>query len=81
MDLTALTPEDKAELKRSNSGNLPVNLLYPPNYPDDPAIMLPEFIWPSQALEALNRVAPESDEPSETVEAANDSDQDQANAG
>ena len=83
LDMTKLTPEDKAELSRCDMKNLPVNLIYPPNYPDEPAIMLPEFISPGIALEALSRIEPEPDQPSEAVQAAknNDGDQNQPDAG
>ena len=37
--------------------NLPVNLIYPADYPNRPAIMLPEFVSPAVVLEALERVA------------------------
>ena len=50
----------KDELIRTEMKNLPVNLIYPADYPNSPAIMLPEFLSPSVALEALERIAPES---------------------
>jgi len=83
LDMTKLTPEDKAELSRCDMKNLPVNLIYPPNYPDEPAIMLPEFLSPGVALEALGRIEPKPDQPSETVEAAknNDGEHSQSSAG
>ena len=72
----------KAELARSEMNNLPVNLLYPADYPNSPAIMLPEFISPGIALEALNRIAPKSKQQADDkAEAAKDSDKDTAHAG
>ena len=75
----------KAELARSEMNNLPVNLLYPADYPESPAIMLPEFISPAVALEALNRIAPKTEQQEESAdnkaEAARDSDDDTAHAG
>ena len=72
----------KAELARSEMNNLPVNLLYPADYPESPAIMLPEFISPAVALEALNRIAPKSKQQADDkAEAAKDSDKDTAHAG
>jgi thiol:disulfide interchange protein len=44
------------DLKRVNRSNIPVNLIYPPNYPDEPAILLEELITPEQVLTALNRM-------------------------
>lgn len=46
----------KNELVRTDMKNLPVNLIYPADYPARPAIMLPEFISPEVALEALERI-------------------------
>ncbi len=65
LDMTGNDPEYKAELNRCGMKNLPVNLLYPADYPESPAIMLPEFLSPGIALEALDRVAPPED-PAET---------------
>ena len=48
------------DLARADRRNIPVNLLYPADYPDRPAIMLEEIISPAQALEALDRIAPKS---------------------
>ncbi len=60
--MTKVTQVHKDELNRSGMKNLPVNLLYPADYPDSPAIMLPEIISPEIALEALSRVAPKEPE-------------------
>ncbi len=44
------------DLKRVNRSNIPVNLIYPPNYPEEPAILLEELISPDDALVALARM-------------------------
>lgn len=44
------------DLLRADQNYLPVNLIYPPNYPEEPAILLNELIWPSDALLALERM-------------------------
>ena len=73
------------DLARSEMHNIPLNLIYPADYPESPAIMLPEFISPAVALEALNRIAPETEQQEESAdnkaEAARDSDDDTAHAG
>lgn len=52
----------KKELARTDQKNIPVNLVYPADYPNSPAIMLGELIGPADALKALNKIAPETDE-------------------
>ena len=70
------------DLARSEMHNIPLNLIYPADYPESPAIMLPEFISPGIALEALNRIAPKSKQQADDkAEAAKDSDKDTAHAG
>ncbi len=44
------------DLARSNRSVIPVNLVYPPNYPEEPAILLEELISPADALKALARM-------------------------
>ena len=44
------------DLKRADRRILPVNLIYPPNYPEEPAILLEELISPGDALKALARM-------------------------
>ena len=61
----------KQELKRTDMSNLPVNILYPADYPERPAIMLPEWVGPATALEALDRIAPPGSNAGETVVADN----------
>lgn len=48
----------KTELARAERHNIPVNLVYPADYPNRPAILLEEWISPADALEALNKIAP-----------------------
>ena len=48
------------DLARAERKNIPVNLVYPADYPARPAILLEELFGPNQALEALDRIAPES---------------------
>jgi len=55
--MTSNAPVYKNELIRTEMKNLPVNLIYPADYPNRPAIMLPEFVSPAVVLEALERVA------------------------
>ena len=48
----------KRDLARADGrATIPVNLIYPPNYPDEPAILLEDLISPGEALEALSRVS------------------------
>lgn len=49
------------ELARAERSNIPVNLVYPADYPKRPAILLEEIISPGQALDALDRIAPTED--------------------
>ncbi|QDT11208.1 hypothetical protein [Planctomycetes bacterium K23_9] len=44
------------DLARADRQILPVNLIYPPNYPEEPAILLDEFIGPADALKVLERM-------------------------
>lgn len=57
VDMTSNAPVYKNELIRTEMKNLPVNLIYPADYPNRPAIMLPEFVSPAVVLEALERIA------------------------
>lgn len=47
-----------AELNRTDSKNIPVNLIYPADYPNSPAIMLPEVLSPTLVLKVLERFTP-----------------------
>ena len=44
------------DLARADRSVIPVNLIYPPNYPEEPAILLEELISPGQALDVLARM-------------------------
>jgi hypothetical protein len=44
------------DLLRVDRSIIPVNLIYPPNYPQEPAILLEGFIGPNDALEVLARM-------------------------
>jgi hypothetical protein len=48
------------DLARADRSSIPVNLVYPADYPARPAILLEELISPAQALEALAKIAPTS---------------------
>jgi len=52
-DDTAIDPRIKADLARFNRSNLPVNIIVPTD-PDQPLIMMPEFISPAEALQGLD---------------------------
>ena len=44
------------DLKRADRSIIPVNLIYPPNYPEEPAILLEALISPGDALKVLARM-------------------------
>ena len=44
------------DLSRVDRVQIPVNLIYPPNYPEEPAVLLEELISPDDALKALARM-------------------------
>ena len=44
------------EIERTDRDNLPVNLIYPPNYPEEPAIMLNELVVPADVQKVLDRM-------------------------
>lgn len=47
----------KQDLSRADGRvSIPVNLIYPADYPNSPAILLEELISPSDALSALERM-------------------------
>lgn len=58
VDMTGNEQLYKTDLARAERNNIPVNLIYPTDYPNRPAILLEEIFGPSQALEALNQIAP-----------------------
>ena len=54
--VTASTVKEIADLARADRKIIPVNLIYPADYPSRPAILLEEVISPQDALDALGRV-------------------------
>ncbi len=44
------------DLKRADRSIIPVNLIYPANYPEEPAILLEALISPADALKVLARI-------------------------
>ncbi len=55
VDMTAQEQEKTDDLSRADRKIIPVNLIYPSDYPNRPAILLEEMIGPEQILEALER--------------------------
>ena len=60
-DITDNSSEQSETIKQdlSRAGgrvSIPVNLIYPADYPNSPAILLEELISPSDALAALKRM-------------------------
>lgn len=45
-----------SELERTESDNLPTNLIYPPNYPAEPAIKLDPLFGPKEISKVLDRM-------------------------
>lgn len=58
VDMTGKEAVYNDDLARADRSSIPVNLVYPADYPNRPAILLEELISPAQALEALNKIAP-----------------------
>ena len=58
MDMTDYDEVMTVDLARADRSNIPVNLIYPVDYPARPAILLEELITPGKALKALDKVAP-----------------------
>lgn len=56
MDDTLREERIAADLKRVDRTIIPVNLIYPPNYPQEPAILLESLFGPSDALKVLARM-------------------------
>ena len=44
------------DLKRVDRTVIPVNLIYPPNYPEEPAILIDALYSPDEALKVLARM-------------------------
>lgn len=56
VDDTKREPRHAADIKRCDRSLLPVNLIYPHNYPQEPAILLDAAFSPSDALKILGRM-------------------------
>jgi thiol:disulfide interchange protein len=56
IDDTEKDPRISRDLARSDRSIIPVNIVYPPNYPHEPAILLEELISPADALRVLERM-------------------------
>ena len=57
VDMTGKEAVYNTDLARADRKSIPVNLVYPADYPKRPAILLEEIISPGQALEALEKIA------------------------
>ena len=73
VDMTGNEQVYKKDLARAERSNIPVNLVYPADYPARPAILLEELISPAQALEALAKIAPSNDAPTHEATSQTDS--------
>lgn len=56
VDFTNREDEKWRELERTESDNLPTNLIYPPNYPTEPAIKLDSLFGPADVHKVLDRM-------------------------
>jgi thiol:disulfide interchange protein len=56
VDYTDKSPEITTDLQRSDQSMIPVNLIYPPNYPREPAILHSGIMTPGQALKMFERM-------------------------
>ncbi|MFK7768816.1 MAG: hypothetical protein AB8B55_16470 [Mariniblastus sp.] len=56
-DMTDNDQSISKDLARADRRVIPVNLIYPANYPEQPAILLEELISPADAIKALERAA------------------------
>ena len=56
IDLSVKEDYKWKELNRTNSDAIPVNLIYPPNYPEEPAIKLNTVVNPSDVNLVLDRM-------------------------
>ncbi len=62
VDFTNRDPVVNKELVRTGRKLIPVNLIYPPEYPVKPAIMLNELVTPDDVLFVLNYLSEQSKE-------------------
>ncbi len=56
VDFTKNKNREKLELKRTGADALPVNLIYPPNYPAEPAIKLSPNLLEGEVNRVLDRM-------------------------
>ena len=56
VDDTKREPRHAAEIKRCDRSILPVNLIYPHNYPQEPAILIDALFSPADAIKILDRM-------------------------
>ena len=56
VDDTLVEERIAKDLTRCDRSLIPVNLIYPPNYPEEPAILLEAIFGPSDALKVLERM-------------------------
>ncbi len=56
VDMTGNEEIYTRDLARAERSNIPVNLVYPADYPARPAILLEELISPQNALDALSQI-------------------------
>ena len=69
-DMTKTDQRINKDLARSDRRQIPVNLIYPPNYPEEPAILLEGLVFASDALKVLERIeAAQTDSAPTTSEA------------
>ena len=55
-DDTKREPRHAADIKRCDRSLLPVNLIYPHNYPAEPAVLIDAAFSPGDALKILGRM-------------------------
>lgn len=56
VDMTNNEEVFQSDLIRSKRQSIPVNIIYPADYPKSKAILLEEFISPQDAIDALEKV-------------------------
>ena len=56
VDFTAKKDRERLELERTGGVALPTNMIYPPNYPAEPAIKLTSVLTYSEVNRVLDRM-------------------------
>jgi thiol:disulfide interchange protein DsbD len=56
VDKTSNPPEIAIDMARSGQVAIPVNIIYPPNYPEEPAVLLNGIVTPGMALKIFDRM-------------------------